>query len=133
MRLTCPASSPAGCPLCAPSLKLSSHEGGDRIDPIPGPSIQGQPWVSRTGEREEAEREAAAGCCSIGVKGVGGMGQGELEMWVGGFLPRFGVRGAEVLGARRFFWEGPSSEQVEAGEGLREVGGAGGAPARRWG
>ena len=54
------------------------------------------------------------------------MGQGELEMWVGGFLPRFGVRGAEVLGARRFFWEGPSSEQVEAGEGLREVGGAGG-------
>ena len=27
-----------------------------------------------------------------------------------------------MLGARRFFWEGPRQEQVEAGEGLREMG-----------
>lgn len=39
-----------------------------------------------------------------------------------GFLPRSGGAWVGVLGTRRFFWEGPSSEQVEAGEGLREVG-----------
>lgn len=39
-----------------------------------------------------------------------------------GVLPKCGVEGVEVLGARRFFQEGPSSEQVEAEEGLREVG-----------
>lgn len=42
-------------------------------------------------------------------------------MWARGFLPRFGI-GLEVLGTRRFFQGGPSSGQVEAGEGLREVG-----------
>lgn len=31
-----------------------------------------------------------------------------------------------MLGARRFFWEGPRQEQVEAGEGLREMGVQGG-------
>lgn len=53
-------------------------------------------------------------------------------MWVRGLLPRSGV-GVEVLGTRRFFCEGPSSEQVEAGEGLREVGVREGVSARRWG
>lgn len=41
--------------------------------------------------------------------------------------------GVEVLGTRRFFWEGPSSEQVEAGEGLGKVGVKEGVSARRWG
>ena len=36
-------------------------------------------------------------------------------------LPRFRVGGTGVLGARRFFWEGPRREQVETG-GLREMG-----------
>lgn len=43
-------------------------------------------------------------------------------MWVRVSLPRFGVGRMEVLGARRFFREGSSSEQVEAGGGLRETG-----------
>lgn len=36
------------------------------------------------------------------------------------------------MGTRSVFWEGPSSEQVEAG-GLREVGVREGVSARRWG
>ena len=58
--------------------------------PIPGPFIQGQPWVSRGGCRGLAKREIAAGCCRIGAEGswrnwvrrAAGVGEGiPAQIW----------------------------------------------------